>query len=143
MLTTQDKLTMACSIEGREPYLDYRLVELLAVTPPHLKLRSFTDKYLLREYAGRMLPEASRKQAKQPFYMPLENYIFCREFLQLINETLTEDRVRHRGLFRWEIVRQLLKNAQQGEFFFVKQVVILMCLELWFQIFIDRRRWVM
>jgi asparagine synthase (glutamine-hydrolysing) len=143
MLTTQDKLTMACSIEGREPYLDHRLVELLAVTPPHLKLRSLTDKYLLREYAERLLPAASRKQAKQPFYMPLENYVLCKEFLHLINETLTEDRVRRRGLFRWEIVRELLKNMQGGGFFLVKQVVILMCLELWFQIFIDRRCWVM
>ncbi len=140
MLTTQDKLTMACSIEGREPYLDYRLVELLAVTPPHLKLRRLTEKYLLRKYADRILPRSSSRQPKQPFYMPAENYVRCEQFQELIRETLSEDRVKSRGLFRWEIVRQLLTNIESGEFFFVKQVIILMCLELWFQIFVDRRR---
>jgi asparagine synthase (glutamine-hydrolysing) len=140
MLTTQDKLTMACSIEGREPYLDYRLVELLAETPPHLKVRRLTEKYLLRKYASRILPRSSTSQPKQPFYMPAEHYVHCEEFQALIGETLSEDRVKGRGLFRWEIVRQLLTNIHSGEFFFVKQIIILMCLELWFQIFVDRRR---
>jgi asparagine synthase (glutamine-hydrolysing) len=139
MLTTQDKLTMACSIEGREPYLDYRLVELLAVTPAHLKLRRLTEKYLLRKYADRLLPRSLSRQPKQPFYMPAENYVRCEGFQELIRETLSEERVRSRGLFRWEVVRQLLTDIESGEFFLVKQVIILMCLELWFQIFMDRR----
>jgi len=140
ILTKQDKMTMANSIEGRVPFLDHRLVEFVATLPPHLKLRGLTDKYLLRRYARTLLLNSTSRRTKQPFYMPAEKYFNCPEFRTLLRETLSEAQVRKRGLFRWEAIRELLARAGSGEFVYAKQIVSLICLELWHQIFIDRSR---
>lgn len=55
LVRTHDRLGMAWSIESRAPFLDHRLVDLLARLPLDLKVRGGTDKYVLRKSAERML----------------------------------------------------------------------------------------
>src|ERR1035438_2584231 len=44
-----DRMEMAHSIEGRVPFLDHKLVELIASLPVNQKIRGMTEKYVLRE----------------------------------------------------------------------------------------------
>src|ERR1039458_5563 len=44
-----DRMEMAHSIEGRVPFLDHKLVELIRSQPVNQKIRGMTEKYVLRE----------------------------------------------------------------------------------------------
>jgi asparagine synthase (glutamine-hydrolysing) len=46
-----DRMEMTHSIEGRVPFLDHYVVEVLGRVPVSLKIRGLTEKYLLREAA--------------------------------------------------------------------------------------------
>ena len=49
LLSTQgDRMGMANSVEGRYPFLDYRLLEYCASLPVEFKLKGLTEKYLLK-----------------------------------------------------------------------------------------------
>src|SRR5262249_11371733 len=52
LLSSQgDRVAMAHSVEGRYPFLDYRVIEFCNRLPSRLKLRGLTEKYLLRRLA--------------------------------------------------------------------------------------------
>ena len=138
MLLRQDKTGMANAIEGRVPFLDHELVEFAMRLPPRLKLRRLTGKYILRCYAGTLLPQRVVRRKKMPFYVPIETYFQQPGFRDLMEDLLSDQAVRHRGLFRPEAVARLRGLMHRHEFLLVKQVFSLMVLELWFRIFYDR-----
>jgi asparagine synthase (glutamine-hydrolysing) len=139
ILTKQDKMSMAHGIEARVPFLDHELVEYALRLPPHLKIRRGRTKVLLREYAARMLPHAVASRRKKPFYVPLEGYLREPAFQHMIADTLSDECVRNRRLFRPEAVRMLRESMHAGEFVYLKQVFSLIMLELWFRMAVDRR----
>lgn len=139
MLMRQDKMSMASAIEGRVPFLDHELVEFAFRLPRRLRLRGLVGKYLPRRLAERLLPRATARRRKMPFYVPVENYFQQAEFVAMMDDLLSEDSVRRRGLFRPEAVEALRGSMHRREFLLVKQVFSLMVLELWLRIFIDDR----
>ncbi|HTO44334.1 MAG TPA: asparagine synthase (glutamine-hydrolyzing) [Burkholderiales bacterium] len=62
-----DRSQMAHSIEGRVPFLDHHVVELVRDMPYSVKRRDGVDKYVLREAARPYVTEAVYRREKQPF----------------------------------------------------------------------------
>jgi asparagine synthase (glutamine-hydrolysing) len=65
-----DRMEMANSVEGRLPFLDHRLVELVVKMPVEYKIRGMTEKYLLREAAKPFLTDTVYRRQKHPFLAP-------------------------------------------------------------------------
>jgi asparagine synthase (glutamine-hydrolysing) len=140
LLLRQDKSTMAHSIEMRVPFLDHNLVELAFQMPAHLKVRFFTDKYIERDLAKKMLPNANAKRSKNPFYIPLEYFHQRSEIQDLLRLTLNRAQVEKRGYFDYQAIRGLTEKMNSGEFLYIKQVMSLVILELWHLVFIDKQK---
>ena len=91
-----------------------------------------------RRWARRLLPAENTRRSKNPFYLPLETFLGHPEVDALIRRTLDPDQVRRRGYFDPAAVRALVDRLPSGEFLVHKQVMALVILELWHQVFIDR-----
>ena len=65
-----DRSEMAHSVEGRTPFLDHPLVELVTRMPAHVKIRGMTEKWVLREAARPFLTDTVYKRQKHPFFGP-------------------------------------------------------------------------
>ena len=65
-----DRMEMAHSIEGRVPFLDHRLVEVMRAQPVTQKIRGATQKYVLREAVRDVLTETAYRRPKHPFLSP-------------------------------------------------------------------------
>jgi asparagine synthase (glutamine-hydrolysing) len=65
-----DRMEMAHAIEGRVPFLDDRVVELLREMPVSLKIRAATGKHVLREAARPYVTGTVYKRRKQAFLAP-------------------------------------------------------------------------
>ena len=139
ILMKQDKMSMAHAIEARVPFLDHELVEYALRLPPAMKIRAGRSKYVLRQYARRLLPKRTWARRKMPFYVPIEKRFADPRFQELMADTLSERSIRARGLLRHEAVSRLREAMCQGEFVFVKQAFSLIVLELWFRMAVDRR----
>ncbi len=72
ILIKVDRATMYHSIEGREPFLDHRLVEFAAQLPTEWKVRDGETKYLLKKLLSRYLPEHLFKLPKRGFGAPIQ-----------------------------------------------------------------------
>lgn len=60
LLRYEDRNSMGSSIESRLPFLDYRLAELGAALPEHLKIRGGHGKWIVRKLLESRLPDAIR-----------------------------------------------------------------------------------
>lgn len=65
-----DSAEMAHSIEGRMPFLDHPLVELVRRLPIATKIRGLTEKYVLREAARPFITDTIYRRQKHPFMAP-------------------------------------------------------------------------
>jgi asparagine synthase (glutamine-hydrolysing) len=65
-----DRMEMAHSIEGRVPFLDHHLIELVRELPVAQKIRGMTEKYVLREAARPVLTDTVYHRHKHPFTSP-------------------------------------------------------------------------
>ena len=131
---------MAHGLEVRLPYLDHTLIDFAAKLPQKCKLQRRKNKSLLREVAARRLPKKNATRKKQAFYFPLESLYRNRQFQEIVEENLSADRIRSRGIFDVAAIKRLRKRAERGEFLVLKQVMALAMLEMWMQIFLDKKR---
>jgi asparagine synthase (glutamine-hydrolysing) len=75
LLARMDRIAMASSVEGREPFLDHQLVELAMALPPHMKYRAGQGKHVLREAMRDALPPEVLARPKQGFGSPMEEWL--------------------------------------------------------------------
>jgi asparagine synthase (glutamine-hydrolysing) len=65
-----DRMEMAHSIEGRVPFLDHHVVEVIRSQPAAQKIRGMTEKFVLREAAHDVLTDTVYRRQKHPFLSP-------------------------------------------------------------------------
>jgi asparagine synthase (glutamine-hydrolysing) len=65
-----DRMEMAHSVEGRVPFLDHHVVELVRTLPVRQKIRGMTEKYVLREATRSVLTPTVYARHKHPFTSP-------------------------------------------------------------------------
>jgi len=136
-LTYSDKLSMACSIETRVPFLDDEVVGFLAKVPARLKIRFSTQKYLLRKAMNGILPAGVLSRRKAGFGLPVRSWL-RNELREMVGDLLSYNQVRTRGLFNPEVVENMVQANASGNGDYTLQIWSLLTLELWQQTFLDQ-----
>jgi asparagine synthase (glutamine-hydrolysing) len=132
-----DKTSMAATLEVRVPLLNHELVELAARMPPRLKLRGLKQKYILKRVAERLLPRDVVWRKKAGFGAPMRAWLRG-PLRPLVDELLSEEVVRRRGLFRPAAVRNVVEANFSGREDYSLHVLHLLTLEMWHREFIDQ-----
>jgi asparagine synthase (glutamine-hydrolysing) len=127
LLSSQgDRMGMAHSIEGRFPFLDYRVIEFCNNLPDQLKLRGLTEKYLLKKLAQPWLPAEIWRRPKQPYRAPVHRSFFplpapdnksghgSESSLEYVRNMLSPGAIAATGLFNPEAVSQLVSKIDRG-----------------------------
>jgi asparagine synthase (glutamine-hydrolysing) len=139
-LTYNDKMSMACSVEVRVPFLDRELAEFVAWNvPPQLKLKGKlrpTTKYIFRKAMKDVLPREVLQQPKAGFAAPVD-YWLAHDLKEMVDDLLCESRIRERGLFNPQAVRGYIDEHRSGAQDWSMQIWQLLTLELWMQTFLD------
>ncbi len=113
LLSTQgDRMAMANSVEGRFPFLDYRLIEFLSQVPPNLKLKGLKEKYLLKRLVKDKIPDSILNRAKQPYRAPITSAFFSVETPEYFKEMLSAEYLNKVGIFDSGLVASLLNKIQ-------------------------------
>lgn len=120
LLSTQgDRMAMAHGVEGRFPFLDYRVVEYASRVPPRLKMKVLDEKYLLKKAASELIPPFLRKRPKQPYRAPETSSFYDHETgkarAAYVDELLSSEKLARGGLFNPEPVKRLVEKARQGK----------------------------
>ena len=137
ILTKVDRMSMAVSLEAREPLLDHRLLEFAARVPVSLKLRDGRGKYLLRKVLERRIPRTILERGKHGFEAPIGEWLRG-PLAPMADDLLCGGRLRDRGLFDDREVSRLWREHRDGRADHRHRLWQLVMLELWFRQFADR-----
>jgi asparagine synthase (glutamine-hydrolysing) len=135
-LMTTDKTSMAANLEVRVPFLNREMLTLTARMPPELKMKGLKRKYILKKAAEKLLPHDVVWRKKAGFGAPIRSWLRG-PLRPMVDDLLSEETIRRRGLFRPEEVRRIIDANLSGREDFNLQVFQLLNLELWQRAFID------
>jgi len=99
-------------------------------------LRGYNQKYILKKAMEDILPNEIITRRKAGFGLPVRSWL-RNELREMIGDLLSEKRVRERGLFQPDAVRQLVLENQTGVRDHTFTLWSILTLELWQQTFID------
>lgn len=115
LLSSQgDRMGMAHSVEGRFPFLDYRVMEFANRLPADVKLMGLTEKWLLKKLGQKLVPETIWKRVKRPYRAPIHHSFFTETPPAYVPELLSESALRRSELFEPRAVSKLVQKAQSG-----------------------------
>jgi asparagine synthase (glutamine-hydrolysing) len=130
VLQKVDRASMACSLEVRVPLLDRRVVEVAASLPPHMKLKGFRTKHILKKTMCGRLPAAALERPKKGFGVPLARW-FRGELAPLLHDVCEAGALDRAGLFRPPAVKRLLDEHHAGQHDHRKKLYTLLVFLLW------------
>jgi asparagine synthase (glutamine-hydrolysing) len=114
ILTKLDRASMAISLEGRVPFLDYRLVEFAWRLPLNFKIHQGQGKRILQSLLARYVPQRLFDRPKMGFSVPLHQWL--RGPLRgWVEELLEPVRLQQQGMFSPAPIRQTWMEHLRGE----------------------------
>jgi asparagine synthase (glutamine-hydrolysing) len=137
ILTKVDRMSMAHSLEAREPLLDHKLIEFSQTIPASLKLRGLETKSILKRAVRGLIPDEIIDRKKQGFGVPIQKW-FKEDLREMLHDTLTGSRARQRGYFKPGAVEAILDEHMRGRRDNSRHLWGLLTLELWHRALIDR-----
>jgi asparagine synthase (glutamine-hydrolysing) len=114
LLSSQgDRMGMANSIEGRYPFLDYRVVEFCSSLPTEFKLNGLKEKYLLKKLLKNKIPDSIIDRTKQPYRAPIRSVFLNSNAPAYVDEMLSESYTRKAGIFNYDSVSPLIEKIRK------------------------------
>lgn len=75
ILTKVDRATMQVALEGREPFLDHKIIEFALSLPDSMKIRNGETKWILRQILYKYVPKQLIDRPKKGFSIPLDKWL--------------------------------------------------------------------
>lgn len=133
ILTKVDRATMANSLEGREPLLDYRLIEYVARIPADLKFKGGIKKYLLKEITHKYIPKKIMDRPKMGFSVPLVKWLTT-ELLPYLDYYLGDEFLQNQNIFnRIEIKKLITLLKKHQDITIANRIWNLLVFQMWYE----------
>jgi asparagine synthase (glutamine-hydrolysing) len=114
LLSSQgDRMAMANSVEGRYPFLDYRVIEFCNKLPSDFKLNGLNEKYLLKKLMRNKIPDSIIKRSKQPYRAPIKNAFPLHNPPEYLREILSPGYFKKAGIFDYNSISTLLQKIEK------------------------------
>ena len=109
-------MSMANSVEGRYPFLDYRVMEFAMALPSDYKIKGLDEKYILKRMMRGKIPESIAKRSKQAYRAPV-NKIFLgdNESGSKLRQYLSRSAISQTGIFDEQLVDKLVQKFDKQQ----------------------------
>ncbi|MFY7944464.1 MAG: asparagine synthase (glutamine-hydrolyzing), partial [Crocinitomicaceae bacterium] len=131
ILQKVDRATMTASLEGREPYLDHRVIEWAAQLPDEFKYHNGTKKLILKEIVHQYIPKDLLDRPKMGFAIPIAEWLL-KDLRDLVEAFINEKTILSQGLFNWKEVNALKQAFYNGKKEYDMKIWYLLMFQMWY-----------
>ena len=130
ILVKVDRATMSVGLEGREPLLDFRLIEYVAQLPSAFKLNGEVKKCLLKDIVHKYVPQNLMERPKMGFGVPIFEW-FKGDLRSYLMTYLDYFRIANEGIFNPDYVVDLRDRYLAGDQTNINKIWYLLMFEMW------------
>jgi asparagine synthase (glutamine-hydrolysing) len=136
ILQKVDRATMSASLEGREPFMDQRLIEWAARLPDEFKYRGGIKKYILKEIVHQYVPEKMMDRPKMGFAIPLADWLMS-PLRDLVDTYVSKEKVSKQGILNWPAVEKIKAAFYSGRKEYATKMWYFLMFQLWYEEWIE------
>jgi asparagine synthase (glutamine-hydrolysing) len=107
-------MAMGNSVEGRYPFLDYRVIEFCNQLPENYKLNCLNEKFILKKLSAGKIPESITNRPKQAYRAPIISSLFSRNSQGYLTDYISEESLSSFGIFNPGKVKTLIAKIENG-----------------------------
>ena len=130
VLVKVDRAAMSVALEGRDPFLDHRIIEFAAKLPPGLKYKNGVRKYLLKKILYKYVPRELVDRPKKGFAVPVYEW-FKNDLKNLYMQHLAPEKIKREGVLDSGFVGRLLSDYFAGRGVNAHKLWFIFVFELW------------
>ena len=131
ILQKVDRACMSVSLEGREPFLDHRIIEWAAQIPDSFKYHHGEKKYILKEIVHQYIPKSFLDRPKMGFAIPIGRWM-ANELKDKIEDYLDDKRINQQGIFNNDVVSKLKNDFLNGRTELSFKIWYLLMFQMWY-----------
>ena len=133
ILQKVDRAAMTVSLEGREPFLDHRIIEWAATLPNHYKYKNGDKKHIVKEIVHQYIPKEMMNRPKMGFAIPIASWM-TNDLRDYVESFINQKKIESQGIFNWNYVNKIKTDFYNGK----KEYDVKMWYLLMFQTWYDR-----
>ena len=132
ILQKVDRAAMSVSLEGREPFLDHRVIEWAAQLPDNYKYNKGNKKYILKEIVHQYIPKELMDRPKMGFAIPIENWLTI-DLRDKVLYYLDSKRINDQGIFNTKTIEKLKSDFYSGKKEYALKIWYLLMFQIWYE----------
>ena len=137
ILQKVDRATMSVSLEGREPFLDQRIIEWAAQLPLEYKYNKGTKKFILKEIVHKYIPKQMMDRPKMGFGIPIANWL-KNDLKKFVDQFLDENYIKQQGIFNPIEVSRIRNEFYFGKMEKAEKIWYLLMFQMWYDKWVAR-----
>ena len=131
ILQKVDRATMAVSLEGREPFLDHRVIEWASRLPDSYKYHEGNKKYIVKQIVHKYIPESLMDRPKMGFAIPIAEWMNG-ELREYVESYINKRDIVEQGIFNWDYVEKLKTAFYSGKKEYDMKMWYLLMFQTWY-----------
>jgi asparagine synthase (glutamine-hydrolysing) len=132
ILQKVDRASMTVSLEGREPFLDHRVIEWAAQLPDDYKYYKGSKKHIIKEIVHQYIPKALMDRPKMGFAIPIENWLTV-DLKDKVFYYLGDQKIKSQDIFEISAVRKLKNHFYSGKKEYAVKIWYLLMFQMWYE----------
>ena len=132
ILQKVDRATMSQSLEGREPFLDHRIIEYAAQLPDDFKYHNGIKKHIIREIVHDYIPAEMMDRPKMGFAIPIAKWM-TNELKDLVEAHLNKETIESQGIFNWEYIKKIKDSFYAGKKEYDFKIWYFLQFQMWYK----------
>ncbi len=131
ILQKVDRATMSVSLEGREPFLDQRIIEWAAQLPMEYKYNNGNKKFIIKEIVHKYLPKEMMDRPKMGFGIPIAAWL-QNELKQYVDRYFDEAFVVKQNVFNNNEIQRIRKSFYDGKIERAEKIWYILMFQMWY-----------
>ena len=131
ILQKVDRAGMSVSLEGREPFLDHRIIEWAAQLPMDYKYNKGEKKYIIKQIVHKYIPQEMMDRPKMGFGIPIANWL-SNDLKQFVDQYFDEAYIRRQNIFNNDEIQRIRNSFYLGKIERAEKIWYLLMFQMWY-----------
>lgn len=136
ILQKVDRAGMSVSLEGREPFLDHRVIEWAAQLPLQYKYNQGNKKFIIKEIVHQYIPQQMMDRPKMGFGIPIAEWLE-KDLKPFVDCYFDEAFISKQNIFNNEEIQRIKNSFYKGKAERAEKIWFILMFQMWYDKWIN------